>query len=124
MPPVLSSPARQAADSSCNRRCCFQGCPHQLCAPAPRLDYRRRPRHPRHPTPPARPPAYLTCPPARPAGLSRLLSPPQGVCTLHYKGPLPIGYGLRAAVRDKFPDIIEVLMIDPDTQEPLKFEAV
>ena len=32
----------------------------------------------------------------------------QGVCTLHYKGPLPIGYGLRAAVRDKFPDIMEV----------------
>lgn len=32
----------------------------------------------------------------------------QGVCTLHYKGPLPIGYGLRAAVRDKFPDIVEV----------------
>lgn len=31
-----------------------------------------------------------------------------GVCTLKYKGPLPIGYGLRAAVRDKFPDIIEV----------------
>ena len=46
------------------------------------------------------------------------------MCTLHYKGPLPIGYGLRAAVRDKFPDIIEVLMIDPDTLEPLKFEAV
>lgn len=33
---------------------------------------------------------------------------PQGVCMLHYKGPLPIGYGLRAAVRDKFPDIVEV----------------
>jgi len=24
-------------------------------------------------------------------------------------------------VRDKYPDIIEVLMIDPDTQEPIKF---
>lgn len=48
----------------------------------------------------------------------------QGVCTLHYKGPLPIGYGLRAAVRDKFPDIVEVLMIDPDTQDPIKFEAI
>lgn len=31
-----------------------------------------------------------------------------GVVTLNYKGPLPIGYGLRAAVRDKFPDIVEV----------------
>ena len=27
---------------------------------------------------------------------------------MHYKGPLPIGYGLRAAIRDKFPDIVEV----------------
>lgn len=50
--------------------------------------------------------------------------PPQGVVTLNYKGPLPIGYGLRAAVRDKFPDIVEVLMIDPDKQEPIKFEAI
>ncbi|PRW61409.1 nifU chloroplastic isoform A [Chlorella sorokiniana] len=48
----------------------------------------------------------------------------QGVCTLHYKGPLPIGYGLRAAVRDKFPDIVEVMMVDPDTEEPIKFEAI
>jgi len=86
---------------------------------------------------------------------------------VHYKGPLPIGYGLRAAIRDKFPDIVEVrrcrravqvlwykdllhvgaqrchpsspcrltgrllipcqsqvLMIDPDTEEPIKFEAI
>lgn len=59
--------------------------------------------------PPSLPPCFLA---------------PQGVCTLRYKGPLPIGYGLRAAVRDKFPDIIEVLMIDPDTEEPIKFEAI
>lgn len=47
--------------------------------------------------------------------------PPQGICTLRYKGPKPIGYGLRAAVRDKYPDIIEVLMLDADTEEPIKF---
>lgn len=47
----------------------------------------------------------------------------QGVCTLHYKGPEAIGYGLRAAVRDKFPDLVEVLMMDPDTGEPIKFQA-
>ncbi|KAL4427165.1 hypothetical protein ABPG77_001169 [Micractinium sp. CCAP 211/92] len=45
----------------------------------------------------------------------------QGICTLRYKGPKPIGYGLRAAVRDKYPDIIEVLMLDADTEEPIKF---
>jgi hypothetical protein len=47
---------------------------------------------------------------------------PQGVCTLHYKGPEAIGYGLRAALRDKFPDLIEVLVVDPDTEEPIKFQ--
>ena len=46
----------------------------------------------------------------------------QGVCTLQYKGPVPIAYGLRAAVRDKFPDLVEVLMVDPDTEEPIKFQ--
>lgn len=46
----------------------------------------------------------------------------QGVCTLHYKGPVAIAYGLRAALRDKFPDLVEVLMIDPETEEPIKFQ--
>ena len=46
----------------------------------------------------------------------------QGVCTLLYRGPAPIGYGLRAAVRDQFSDIVEVLMVDPDTGEPIKFQ--
>ncbi|PSC74301.1 nifU chloroplastic [Micractinium conductrix] len=54
-------------------------------------------------------------------GTVEVVAVEQGICTLHYAGPLPIGYGLRAAVRDKFPDIVEVLMIDPATEEPIKF---
>lgn len=47
---------------------------------------------------------------------------PQGVCTLRYKGPEAIAYGLRAALRDQFPDLVEVLLVDPDTQAPIKFQ--
>lgn len=54
-------------------------------------------------------------------GSVEVVSVEQGICTLRYKGPKPIGYGLRAAVRDKYPDIIEVLMLDADTEEPIKF---
>ena len=36
--------------------------------------------------------------------------------THRYKGPAPIGTGIRAAVRDRFPDIREVRLIDPDTE--------
>ncbi|KAL4459185.1 hypothetical protein ABPG75_014050 [Micractinium tetrahymenae] len=54
-------------------------------------------------------------------GSVEVVSVEQGICTLRYKGPKPIGYGLRAAIRDKYPDIVEVLMIDPDTEEPIKF---
>lgn len=31
-----------------------------------------------------------------------------GVCDLAYSGPAPIGEGIKAAIRDKFPDIKEV----------------
>lgn len=71
-----------------------------LASPPPHLPQSTHP-HTHHPPPPS--------------------PPPQGICTLRYKGPKPIGYGLRAAVRDKYPDIIEVLMLDADTEEPIKF---
>lgn len=44
-----------------------------------------------------------------------------GVCELLYKGPLPIAYGLRAAVSDKFRDLREVIMLDAESKTPLKF---
>lgn len=72
------------------------------------------------PPPPAIPPTIIT--PSTPTRTPKPRAPPvQGICTLRYKGPKPIGYGLRAAVRDKYPDIIEVLMLDADTEEPIKF---
>ena len=43
------------------------------------------------------------------------------IATLKYKGPLPIGYGIVAAVRDKFPDLVDVVMIDPETGNKIKF---
>lgn len=61
------------------------------------------------------------CLPSTPTTHTHTPHPLQGICTLRYKGPKPIGYGLRAAVRDKYPDIIEVLMLDADTDEPIKF---
>ena len=35
-----------------------------------------------------------------------------GVCRLKYSGPVPIGEGIKAAIRDKFPDIREVVLED------------
>ncbi len=34
-----------------------------------------------------------------------------GKCTVRYTGPAPIGMGVRAAIKDKFPDITEVLLV-------------
>ena len=28
-----------------------------------------------------------------------------GICKVHYEGPAPIGMGIQAAIKDKFPDI-------------------
>ena len=35
-----------------------------------------------------------------------------GKCTVRYTGPAPIGMGVRAAIKDKFPDITEVQLVD------------
>jgi hypothetical protein len=35
-----------------------------------------------------------------------------GVAVLRYRGPVPIGKGLAAAVKDAFPDIREVVLQD------------
>jgi Fe-S cluster biogenesis protein NfuA len=43
-------------------------------------------------------------------------------CVLVYKGPMPIGYGVRAAVKDKFPELSEVIMIDAESENPLVFD--
>ncbi len=45
-----------------------------------------------------------------------------GVATLLYKGPKPIAYGLQAAVKDKFPDLTYVVMVDADSGEALDFD--
>jgi len=35
----------------------------------------------------------------------------EGVCTVRYQGPRPIGEGLRAAVKDQFRTIKEVVLV-------------
>ena len=35
-----------------------------------------------------------------------------GQCTVWYTGPAPIGMGVKAAIKDKFPDIKEVVLVD------------
>ncbi|KAL6784912.1 NFU3 [Auxenochlorella protothecoides x Auxenochlorella symbiontica] len=44
----------------------------------------------------------------------------EGVCKLLYNGPPAIAVGVRAAVRDQFPDLQEVLLLDSETGAPLK----
>ncbi len=41
-----------------------------------------------------------------------VLSLEAGKCTVRYTGPAPIGMGVKAAVKDKFPDISEVILVD------------
>ena len=38
-----------------------------------------------------------------------MLTVEDGVCTVSYEGPAPIGMGIRAAIKDKFPDVLTVL---------------
>ncbi|GAB4813117.1 hypothetical protein N2152v2_000163 [Parachlorella kessleri] len=45
-------------------------------------------------------------------GFVDVLSVEEGVCRLRYVGPPPIGMGVKAAVKDKFPDIKEVVFIE------------
>ena len=35
----------------------------------------------------------------------QVLTVEQGVCTVSFDGPAPIGMGVQAAIKDKFPDI-------------------
>lgn len=44
----------------------------------------------------------------------------EGVCKILYSGPPAIAVGVRAAVRDQFPDLQEVLLLDAETGAPLK----
>ncbi len=37
-----------------------------------------------------------------------------GVCTVNYKGPPPIAQGIKAAIKDRFPDIKEVVVNMPE----------
>ena len=100
---------------------CVWGCCWSSLGPPPCLALGHPAANPSPATPPSRLPRH--CHPLSTTPRRSLPAPPQGVCTLHYKGPEAIGYGLRAAVRDKFPDLVEVLMMDPDTGEPIKFQA-
>ena len=39
------------------------------------------------------------------AVIMQVLTVEQGVCTVRFNGPPPIGMGVQAAIKDKFPDI-------------------
>lgn len=36
-----------------------------------------------------------------------------GICQVKYQGPPPIGMGIQAAIKDKFPDIKQVILSAP-----------
>jgi Fe-S cluster biogenesis protein NfuA len=40
---------------------------------------------------------------------------------LKYSGPKPIGYGIIAAVKEKFPTLQQVIMLDAESGEPIEF---
>lgn len=40
---------------------------------------------------------------------------------LKYSGPKPIGYGIIAAVKEKFPSLQQVIMLDAESGEPIEF---
>jgi Fe-S cluster biogenesis protein NfuA len=44
-----------------------------------------------------------------------------GKAKLNFTGPKPIGYGMVAAIRDKFHDLKEVVLIDTESGEPIEF---
>ena len=37
-----------------------------------------------------------------------------GMCSLDFEGPGPIGRGIQAAIKDKFPDVTEVIILDQE----------
>jgi NFU1 iron-sulfur cluster scaffold homolog, mitochondrial len=44
-----------------------------------------------------------------------------GVAHLKYVGPKPIGYGVAAAVKERFKDLKEVVMMEGETGQPIQF---
>lgn len=44
-----------------------------------------------------------------------------GEAILRYDGPKPIGYGVMAAIKDKFKDITTVIMLDKGSGDPIEF---
>ena len=44
-----------------------------------------------------------------------------GRAVLKYEGPKPIGYGMVAAVKDKFKDLRDVMVIDRESGQPIEF---
>lgn len=47
-------------------------------------------------------------------GEIEVLSVEDGVCTVKFKGPRPIAMGIQAAIKDKFPDVKNVVLNDWD----------
>ena len=45
-------------------------------------------------------------------GKVEVLSVDGGICTVLYTGPAPISMGVKAAIKDKFPDIKDVVLMD------------
>lgn len=37
----------------------------------------------------------------------------KGVCKVAFSGPKPIGAGIQAAIKDRFPEIRSVVLLDP-----------
>jgi Fe-S cluster biogenesis protein NfuA len=35
-----------------------------------------------------------------------------GIAVVKFKGPAPIGMGIQAAIKDKFPDVKDVVLVD------------
>lgn len=63
----------------------------------------------------SQPPHLFTVPLMRPPlCLLCALAVEDGMCRLRYKGPAPIGHGVKAAVKDKFPDIKEVVLVEDE----------
>lgn len=49
----------------------------------------------------------------------QVVSVVNGVCIIDYHGPAPIGMGIQAAIKDKFPDIKEVTLIAGPVAQPV-----
>lgn len=54
-------------------------------------------------------------------GSVEVLEVGNGRAKLKFTGPKPIGYGMIAAIRDKFHDLKEVVLLDAESGEPIEF---